>query len=133
MPKSTRMITYRGHEMAARWPATICAAQRQKTVSRDGVSYARIPYGQEAYWREPDMEFSPTCGDCGVIPGEFHVDTCDMEACPICLTGQWLCCRDGQCPNDFDGIDEDIAQLPVTQNDVYAPTINIPDTQLPLL
>lgn len=128
-----RRIIYRGHEMSANWPATIRAAQRQKTVSRDGVSYARIPYGQEAYWSEPHMEFSPTCGDCGVIPGEFHVEICDMEACPICLTGQWLCCRDGRYPDDFDGIDEDIAHLPVTRKNVYAPQINVPDNQLPLL
>jgi hypothetical protein len=128
-----RLIIYRGHEMAAGWPAKIRAAQRQTTVTRDGVSYARIPYGQEAYWSEPDMHFSPTCGDCGVIPGEFHVEICDMEACPICLKGQWLCCRDGQCPDDFDGIDADIANLPETTADVYAPRIVIPDTQLPLL
>jgi hypothetical protein len=128
-----RLVIYRGHEMAAGWPAKIRAAQRQTTVTRDGISYARIPYGQEAYWSEPDMEFSPTCGDCGVIPGEFHVETCDMEACPICLNGQWLGCMLGSCPDDFDGIEEDIANLPETTADVYAPKIVIPDTQLPLL
>jgi len=132
MPKQ-RLITYRGHEMSADWPAKIRAAQRQKTVTRDGVSYSRIPYGKEAYWSEPDMEFSPTCGDCGVIPGEFHVEVCDMEACPICLTGQWIGCWDGRCPDDFDGVDDDIAQLPETTEDVYASKIAVPDNQLPLL
>lgn len=128
-----RTITYRGVEMSPGWPAHMRAAQRQTTVTRDGVTYARIPYGQEAYWSEPDMAWSPTCGDCCVLPGEFHVETCDMEACPICLTGQWLCCRDSRCPDDFDNIAEDIANLPVTRKNVYAPKIDIPDTQLPLL
>jgi hypothetical protein len=118
--------------MAVGWPAKIRAAQRQSTVTRDGVAYARIPYGQEAYWSEPDMEFAPTCGDCGVIPGELHVPLCDMEACPICQSGQWLCCMDGVCQGtDADTLDE-IAQLPETVADVYAPRIDIPDTQLPL-
>lgn len=130
---SPRFITYRGHQMTADWPAKIRAAQHQTMVTRDGVSYSRIPYGQEAYWSEPDMEFSPTCGDCGVIPGEFHVEICDMEACPICQTGQWLCCRHGSCQDaDADTLDE-IAQLPETSADVYAPKIDIPDTQMPLL
>lgn len=129
---STRKVIYRGHEMAAGWPAKICAAQRQTTYTRAGVTAPRIPYGQEAYWSEPDMEFSPTCGDCGVIPGELHVPVCDMEACPFCLDGQWLCHTES-CPDDFDGIAEDIAKLPVTRKNVYAPKIDIPDTQLPLL
>jgi hypothetical protein len=130
---STRTITYRGCQVSPDWPAKIRAAQRQTTVTRDDVSYARIPYGQEAYWSEPNMHWSPTCGDCCVLPGELHVEYCDMEACPICLTSQWLCCRDGKCPDDFDGIDEDIAALPETTEDVYIPKIVIPDTQLPLL
>lgn len=130
---SPRFVTYRGQRMAAGWPAKIRAAQRHTTVSRDGIFYPRIPYGQEAYWKTmPDAPL-PTCGDCGVLPGELHVPTCDREACPICLTGQWLGCQEGACPDDFDGIDEDIAQLPETREDVYAPKIVIPDTQLPLL
>ena len=95
MPK--HLLTYRGHQMTADWPAKIRAAQRQKTVTRDGVSYVRIPYGQEALWANSGMEPPPTCGDCGVIPGELHVEHCDTEACPICLTDQWLCCAFGTC------------------------------------
>lgn len=131
---STRMVLYRGHEMAAGWPAKIRAAQRHTTVTRDGISYARIPHGQEAYWSDPDMPgVPPTCGDCGVIPGELHVECCDMEACPICLTGQWIICITGKCPDHFDDIHEDIAALPETTEDVYAPRMVIPENQLPLL
>jgi hypothetical protein len=118
--------------MSPDWPAKIRAAQRKKTYTRSDVTAPRIPHGQEAYWREPDMEWSHTCGDCGVTPGELHVPTCDMEVCPFCLDGQWLCHTEA-CPEEFDGINEDIANLPETTEDVYAPKIIIPDTQLPLL
>lgn len=127
-----RLITYRGVEMSHDWPARIRAAQRKTTYTRAGVTAPRIPYGQEAYWREPNMEWSETCGDCCVIAGELHVPVCDMEVCPFCLDRQWLCCTDG-CHDDFDNIAEDIAKLPVTRKNVYAPKIDIPDTQLPLL
>jgi hypothetical protein len=118
--------------MSPDWPARIRAAQRKKTYARNGVTATRIPYGQEVCWSEPDMEFSPTCGDCGVIPGELHVECCDMEACPFCLTRQWLCCTD-KCLDDFDDIAEDIDSLPETTEDVYAPRMVIPENQLPLL
>lgn len=127
-----RTINYRGVDMSPDWPAKIRAAQRKTTYTRGNVTAPRIPHGQEAYWREPDMEWSHTCGDCCVIPGELHVPTCDMEVCPFCLDGQWLCHTES-CPDDFDGIAEDIAKLPVTRKNVYAPKIDIPDTQLPLL
>jgi hypothetical protein len=130
---SLRKVLYRGHEMAAGWPARIRAAQRQTTVTRDALSYARIPYGQEAYCQTIPEEPYATCGDCGVIPGELHVECCDMEACPICLTGQWLLCRMGKCPDHFDNIEEDIDNLPETTEDVYAPKIVIHDNQIPLL
>jgi hypothetical protein len=130
---TNRHITYRGHDMSPDWPARIRAAQRQKTVSRDGVSYPRIPYGQEAYCATIPEEPYPTCGDCGVIPGELHVECCDMESCPICVSGQWLLCRMGKCRDHFERIAEDIDSLPETTEDVYAPKIVIPDTQLPLL
>ena len=131
MPK--HLITYRGHEMVAGWPAKIRAAQRQKTVTRDSITYPRIPYGQEGIWAEFAMEPHPTCGDCGVIPGEFHVEHCDVEVCPICRTGQWLSCIFGSCGKAFAEELDDIQQLKTTHTDVYAPKIHIPDDQIPLL
>jgi hypothetical protein len=126
------LITYRGQEMSPDWPARIRAAQRKKTYTRAGVTAPRIPHGQEAYWSKPDMPcVPPTCGDCGVIPGELHVPNCDMEVCPFCLDGHWLCCTD-KCPDHFDDIAEDIAALPETTEDVYAPRTVIPENQLPL-
>ncbi len=31
------------------------------------------------------------CGDCGVVKGMFHMDGCDVEACPRCF-GQLITC-----------------------------------------
>lgn len=34
------------------------------------------------------------CHDCGVLEGQLHEPSCDMERCPICL-GQLLTCGHG--------------------------------------
>jgi hypothetical protein len=128
-----RLITYRGHDMSPEWPAKIRAAQRKKTIIRNGVMYQRIPYGQEALWVEVGMDPHPTCGDCGVIPGELHVEYCDTEACPACLTGQWLCCKDAPCHDPFAEELQDIAHLTTTQAHVSTQQGDVPDNQLPLL
>jgi hypothetical protein len=39
-------------------------------------------------WNPDDRH---TCGDCGVLEGEFHEPGCDMERCPFCL-GQLISC-----------------------------------------
>ena len=31
------------------------------------------------------------CGDCGRKPGEYHIEGCDIERCPICKLQAFGC------------------------------------------
>jgi hypothetical protein len=89
-------VRYHGIEMDAGWPQRIEAAQEIGHYTIGGVGYDRIPYG-----REDGGPFTTPCHDCGVLPGQFHVEViCDMEECPRCH-GQVIAC---ECP--YDGDDE---------------------------
>lgn len=88
-----RFVEYRGVRMIEGWPEQIRAAQNITQVSIEGVSLARVVYGdEEDDW---ESELKP-CHDCRVFKGEFHVPGCDVEECPRCH-GQLSTC---ECPVD---------------------------------
>jgi hypothetical protein len=87
-------VIYNGMQMNAEWPARIEAAQEIPVYVIDGTSWDRIRYGHEE-----GGPFAGPCHDCGVLPGQYHVEgVCDMEECPRCH-GQVIGC---ECPYEGD-------------------------------
>jgi hypothetical protein len=74
------MVPYNGISMASFWPPIIERAQVHSSyvITRP---LKRVPYGGEF-----GLEWTPkiACGDCGVLPGQYHVRSCDFESCPAC-------------------------------------------------
>lgn len=70
------------------WKDKIESAQSDKNYVVDGVFHRRIPYGEEG---EDWCSATYPCHDCGVVKGQLHVVSCDVELCPIC-GGQAFCC-----------------------------------------
>lgn len=83
------MVLYNGIEVARFWPKIIERAQEHSAyvISRP---LSRVPYGKEALDWTPKV----ACADCGVLPGQFHVRSCDFERCPACGLQALTCpCR----------------------------------------
>lgn len=79
MNEKPKFVTYRGVVMIEDWPEKIEAAQKQTHVRIGSVSHERLRYGFEDYPSQRHV-----CGDCGVHKGEYHVQGCDVEQCPVC-------------------------------------------------
>ena len=76
---SKKTVIYNGVNMASDWPAKIEAAQQTTHYTSAGRKYSRIRYGDD----NPKWGERP-CRDCGVVKGQFHVQNCEYETCPIC-------------------------------------------------
>ena len=87
MPQPKRII-YRGVPMIEGWPEKIMAAQKMVSMRHQGRDVPRVRYGDErSDWHAETIP----CHDCGVLKGDFHVPSCDVEECPVCC-GQLISC-----------------------------------------
>ena len=77
---SGELVEHRGVTLASFWPEKIRRAQ-EYTYYEIVRRVERIPYGSEKSDWGAD---SRPCGDCGVVKGELHVPSCDIEECPEC-------------------------------------------------
>lgn len=74
------MTEYNGQMLASYWPRRIEKAQyilHYEVIKK----VPRIRYGDEP--GETLSQYGP-CVDCGVLRGQFHVPSCDIERCPSC-------------------------------------------------
>jgi hypothetical protein len=74
------MTTYQGYKMTSYWPQRIEEAQERSWYFVE-THLPRIAWGNESHNRRKQMQH---CNDCGVLPGQLHVPSCDQEYCPAC-------------------------------------------------
>ncbi len=75
-----KYVTFNGASMVSYWPKQIRKAQKVPSL-QIVKTLDRVRYGEEKRSRNADAH---PCGDCGVIKGQFHVLSCDVEQCPAC-------------------------------------------------
>lgn len=85
-------VLFDGIRMHHTWPAKLTDAQSYPTVSLNGDTFKRIPYGHETFWNS-QFEFGPDtrCHDCACRIGQLHGPGCDSEECPRCGSQFWFC------------------------------------------
>ncbi|PHR71108.1 MAG: hypothetical protein COA66_10330 [Arcobacter sp.] len=83
-------IEYRGQKVPNYFPLEIVLSQKYTAVRQKIGSgykfYARNVFGINNEFPEHD-----TCDDCGANRGEYHLDMCDIERCPICHGALMMC------------------------------------------
>lgn len=82
------IVVYNGVEVVKTWPAEIVRAQSQVAIELYGKEFERVKRGEDP-WRVVESPYP--CHDCAVLDGQYHVEGCDMEACPRCF-GQLISC-----------------------------------------
>ena len=82
-------VIYNGVEVPRWWPTEVMKWQTQTLMKLQGTEHKALPYGVEPGW-EVNADLAP-CHDCGVVKGMFHMEGCDVEACPRCF-GQLITC-----------------------------------------
>jgi hypothetical protein len=83
-----KKVSFRDVWVVEGWPEKIQEAQKILTYRIAGKEHPRVRYGKESMdWQASRI----ACHDCGVLEGEFHVPSCDVEECPNCR-GQMISC-----------------------------------------
>lgn len=98
-------VCYRGLEFNPQalkaYKEDLLESQKNKHfITVKGEIVERIKYGEESqYINDEYNSFSLIyCGDCAAKLGEYHIDGCDWEVCPVCKKQLLTCdCIDDWC------------------------------------
>jgi HEPN domain-containing protein len=100
-------VVYNGVQVSRDYPAEIAEAQHRTTIELHGQTFERTRFGDEIGW--PSTPAEP-CGDCAVLPGQLHVENCDVEECPRCFWQLITCgCLWGEGPAESDLSSREVA------------------------
>ena len=83
-------VEYRGQRLPNYLPFEIVVSQKY-TGLRQKTNTGYKFYSRNVYGINNEFSQHDTCDDCCVTKGEYHLDMCDIELCPIC-NGQLMMC-----------------------------------------